>query len=118
MLSRLRLLRRLKTHYGEERKRVLLKQSMHLDVNRWPSAPNSGPVPSPPHPPPFPEAKVVTLWYRCPELLLGSDIYSTAVDLWAAGCILGELLLGKPLMPGKTDLDQVHKIFKVMNFQK
>lgn len=57
--------------------------------------------------------KVVTLWYRCPELLLGCDTYSTAVDLWAAGCILGELLLGKPLMPGKTDLDQVHKIFKV-----
>lgn len=55
----------------------------------------------------------MTLWYRCPELLLGCDTYSTAVDLWAAGCILGELLLGKPLMPGKTDLDQVHKIFKV-----
>ncbi|CAM9215819.1 unnamed protein product [Ectocarpus sp. 6 AP-2014] len=58
--------------------------------------------------------KVVTLWYRCPELLLGCDTYSTAVDLWAAGCILGELLLGKPLMPGKTDLDQVHKIFKLL----
>ncbi|CAN0346325.1 unnamed protein product, partial [Ectocarpus sp. 12 AP-2014] len=58
--------------------------------------------------------KVVTLWYRGPELLLGCDTYSTAVDLWAAGCILGELLLGKPLMPGKTDLDQVHKIFKLL----
>ena len=57
--------------------------------------------------------KVVTLWYRCPELLLGSETYGTSIDLWAAGCILGELLLGKPLMPGKTDLDQVHRIFKV-----
>lgn len=56
--------------------------------------------------------QVVTLWYRCPELLLGCDTYSTAIDLWATGCILGELLLGKPLMPGKTDLDQVHQIFK------
>ncbi len=61
----------------------------------------------------FCSLQVVTLWYRCPELLLGCDTYSTAVDLWAAGCILGELLLSKPLMPGKTDLDQVHKIFKV-----
>ncbi|CAM9291540.1 unnamed protein product, partial [Ascophyllum nodosum] len=58
--------------------------------------------------------KVVTLWYRCPELLLGLETYSTAVDLWATGCIMGELLLGKPLMPGKTDLDQVHKIFKLL----
>lgn len=61
----------------------------------------------------FSSKQVVTLWYRCPELLLGCETYSTSVDLWAAGCILGELLLGKPLMPGKTDLDQVHKIFKV-----
>eukprot|EP00904_Undaria_pinnatifida_P008272 jgi/Undpi1/4575/HiC_scaffold_18.g07929.m1 len=58
--------------------------------------------------------KVVTLWYRCPELLLGSETYGTSIDLWAAGCILGELLLGKPLMPGKTDLDQVHRIFKLL----
>ena len=52
------------------------------------------------------------MWYRCPELLLGCETYGTAIDLWAAGCILGELLLGKPLMPGQTDLDQLHKIFK------
>ncbi|CAM9403977.1 unnamed protein product [Discosporangium mesarthrocarpum] len=58
--------------------------------------------------------KVVTLWYRCPELLLGASSYSPLVDVWATGCILGELLLGKPLMPGKSDLDQLNKIFKVL----
>ena len=49
--------------------------------------------------------KVVTLWYRAPELLLGADIYGPEVDLWAAGCILGELVVHAPLMPGKDEVD-------------
>lgn len=57
--------------------------------------------------------KVVTLWYRAPEILLGCDAYTSAVDMWACGCIFGELLLQEPLMPGKTDLDQLEQIFKV-----
>jgi serine/threonine protein kinase len=57
--------------------------------------------------------KVVTLWYRAPEILFGCDTYTTAVDMWACGCIFGELLLQEPLMPGKTELDQVERIFKV-----
>lgn len=57
--------------------------------------------------------KVVTLWYRAPEILLGCDTYSSAVDLWACGCIFGELLLQEPLMAGKNDLDQLEQIFKV-----
>uniref|UniRef100_K3WPD7 Cyclin-dependent kinase 2 homolog n=1 Tax=Globisporangium ultimum (strain ATCC 200006 / CBS 805.95 / DAOM BR144) TaxID=431595 RepID=K3WPD7_GLOUD len=58
--------------------------------------------------------KVVTLWYRAPEILFGCDTYTTAVDMWACGCIFGELLLQEPLMPGKTELDQVERIFKLL----
>ena len=43
---------------------------------------------------------VVTLWYRSPELLLGIRQHSPAIDLWAVGCVMGELLLCKPLLPG------------------
>ena len=49
-------------------------------------------------------SRVVTLWYRPPELLLGTNVYGTGVDLWSAGCILGELLAGKPILPGGTEV--------------
>ncbi|KAL7143334.1 hypothetical protein ABFS83_08G184800 [Erythranthe nasuta] len=58
-------------------------------------------------------SRVVTLWYRPPELLLGATYYSTAVDLWSTGCILAELYAGKPIMPGRTEVEQLHKIFKL-----
>ncbi|GER53322.1 protein kinase superfamily protein [Striga asiatica] len=58
-------------------------------------------------------SRVVTLWYRPPELLLGSTQYGVAVDLWSTGCILGELYAGKPIMPGRTEVEQLHKIFKL-----
>ncbi len=51
--------------------------------------------------------KVVTLWYRAPEILLGSPVYGAPVDVWSAGCILGELLLGRPLMPGPSEPRQL-----------
>ncbi|KAK3042523.1 hypothetical protein RJ639_000247 [Escallonia herrerae] len=57
--------------------------------------------------------RVVTLWYRPPELLLGATYYGVGVDLWSAGCILAELLAGKPIMPGRTEVEQLHKIFKL-----
>ncbi|KAI0557694.1 Cyclin-dependent kinase [Gracilaria domingensis] len=53
---------------------------------------------------------VVTLWYRAPELLMGSTIYSTAVDIWAVGCIFAELILLRPLLQGAGELDQLGKI--------
>lgn len=53
---------------------------------------------------------VVTLWYRAPELLMGSTLYSTAVDMWAVGCIFAELVLMRPLLQGKGELDQLGKI--------
>ncbi|KAF8411919.1 hypothetical protein HHK36_004477 [Tetracentron sinense] len=58
-------------------------------------------------------SRVVTLWYRPPELLLGATEYGVAVDLWSSGCILAELLAGKPIMPGRTEVEQLHKIFKL-----
>ncbi|RID55813.1 hypothetical protein BRARA_G03054 [Brassica rapa] len=58
-------------------------------------------------------SRVVTLWYRAPELLLGATEYGPAIDLWSAGCILTELFAGKPIMPGRTEVEQMHKIFKL-----
>ncbi|KAK7358688.1 hypothetical protein VNO77_00626 [Canavalia gladiata] len=58
-------------------------------------------------------SRVVTLWYRPPELLLGATSYGVGVDIWSAGCILAELLAGKPIMPGRTEVEQLHKIFKL-----
>ncbi|XP_060967157.1 probable serine/threonine-protein kinase At1g54610 [Cannabis sativa] len=58
-------------------------------------------------------SRVVTLWYRPPELLLGATMYGVGIDLWSAGCILAELLAGKPIMPGRTEVEQLHKIFKL-----
>ncbi|KAL3902928.1 MAG: hypothetical protein SGILL_010641, partial [Bacillariaceae sp.] len=58
--------------------------------------------------------KVITLWYRPPELLLGETRYGTAVDIWSAGCILAELILGRPLFTGKSDMDQLQLIFDMM----
>ena len=55
---------------------------------------------------------VVTLWYRSPELLLGTKEYSTAVDMWSVGCIFAEFVLKGPLFPGKTEIDQINRIFK------
>ncbi|KAJ4878378.1 Protein kinase domain protein [Raphanus sativus] len=49
-------------------------------------------------------SRVVTLWYRPPELLLGSADYGFAVDLWSTGCILAELFTRKPLLPGRTEV--------------
>ncbi len=56
---------------------------------------------------------VVTLWYRAPELLLGIKEYSTHIDVWSLGCIFGELLLMEPLFPGKSEVDELNRIFKV-----
>nr|GMD02872.1 probable serine/threonine-protein kinase At1g09600 [Ipomoea batatas] len=58
-------------------------------------------------------SRVVTLWYRPPELLLGATNYRVNVDMWSSGCILAELYVGKPIMPGRTEVEQLHKIFKL-----
>lgn len=58
-------------------------------------------------------SRVVTLWYRPPELLLGSTNYGAYVDLWSVGCVFAELLIGKPILKGKTEVEQLHKIFRL-----
>ncbi|KAL3812795.1 hypothetical protein ACJIZ3_014063 [Penstemon smallii] len=58
-------------------------------------------------------SRVVTLWYRPPELLLGATEYGLGVDLWSAGCILAELFAGKPIMTGLTEVEQLYRIFKL-----
>ncbi|KAG1049449.1 hypothetical protein G6F46_004556 [Rhizopus delemar] len=57
---------------------------------------------------------VVTLWYRAPELLLGGKEYTTAIDMWSVGCIFAELLNNEPLLPGRSELDQLDRIFKLL----
>ncbi|KAL0535532.1 hypothetical protein IC582_029865 [Cucumis melo] len=58
-------------------------------------------------------SRVVTLWYRPPELLMGSTDYGLTVDLWSIGCVFAELHLGKPLLKGRTEVEQLHKIFRL-----
>ncbi|XP_032520242.1 cyclin-dependent kinase 14 isoform X1 [Danaus plexippus] len=59
--------------------------------------------------------EVVTLWYRPPDVLLGSTEYSTSLDMWGVGCIFVEMLCGVPTFPGVRDTnDQLDKIFKVI----
>ncbi|KAL0233455.1 hypothetical protein PCE1_001970 [Barthelona sp. PCE] len=57
--------------------------------------------------------EVVTLWYRAPEILLGTAHYSLAVDLWSVGAIFAELVNKSPLFPGDSEIDELFKIFKV-----
>ena len=56
---------------------------------------------------------VATRWYRAPEILLGASSYSFAVDMWATGCILGEMIHGRPIFPGTSTIDQLEKIARV-----
>ena len=58
--------------------------------------------------------KVVSLWYRPPELLLNAESYTMAIDQWAAGCVIAELILGQPLFRGKNELDQLAKIVQIL----
>jgi len=54
---------------------------------------------------------VVTRWYRPPELLMHLKRYTTAIDMWGVGCVFGEMLYGKPILAGETDVHQLEIIF-------
>lgn len=56
---------------------------------------------------------VATRWYRAPEILLGSTSYTKGVDIWSVGCILGELLSGKPIFPGTSTMNQLDRVMEV-----
>lgn len=57
---------------------------------------------------------VATRWYRAPELLLGSASYDFSVDMWAIGCIMGEISDGQPIFPGDSEVDQLYVIQKLI----
>jgi len=59
-------------------------------------------------------SEVVTLWYRPPDVLLGSQNYTTSIDMWSIGCVFAEMATGKPLFTGRSSEDQLIKIFKIM----
>jgi len=58
--------------------------------------------------------EVVSLWYRAPEILLGTNQYSTPIDVWSIGCIMAELVTKIPLFPGDSEIDQLYKIFSLL----
>uniref|UniRef100_A0A0E0MNY5 [RNA-polymerase]-subunit kinase n=1 Tax=Oryza punctata TaxID=4537 RepID=A0A0E0MNY5_ORYPU len=58
-------------------------------------------------------SRVVTLWYRPPELLLGATAYDASVDLWSAGCVFAEMHARRPILQGRTEVEQIHRIFKL-----
>eukprot|EP00186_Timspurckia_oligopyrenoides_P004545 CAMPEP_0182445082 /NCGR_PEP_ID=MMETSP1172-20130603/3330_1 /TAXON_ID=708627 /ORGANISM="Timspurckia oligopyrenoides, Strain CCMP3278" /LENGTH=314 /DNA_ID=CAMNT_0024640785 /DNA_START=257 /DNA_END=1201 /DNA_ORIENTATION=+ len=58
--------------------------------------------------------EVVTLWYRAPEILLGTKCYSTAVDIWSVGCIFAEMVNGRSIFCGESEIEQLLAIFKII----
>lgn len=58
--------------------------------------------------------EIVTLWYRSPEILLGSPRYSIGVDTWALGCIFAEMATKQPLFMGDSEIDQLFRIFRIL----
>lgn len=59
---------------------------------------------------------MVTLWYRAPEVLLGATRYSMGVDMWSIGTIFFEMLVKKPLFQGDSEIDELFKIFQLVDF--
>jgi len=85
---------------------LLISASMQLKIADFGLArAYSVPVPKYTH-------EVVTVWYRAPEILLGSVLYSLPVDIWSIGCIMGEMATGRPLFAGDSEIDTIFRIFK------
>merc|ERR1711884_613535 len=59
--------------------------------------------------------EVVTLWYRPPEILLGSQTYAPPVDVWAIGTIFVEMVTKRPLFQGDSEIDQLFRIFRTLS---
>jgi serine/threonine protein kinase len=59
-------------------------------------------------------AYICSRYYRAPELIFGATDYTTAIDTWSYGCVFAELLLGQPLFPGESNVDQLVEIIKVV----
>lgn len=61
---------------------------------------------------------VATRWYRAPEILIANRHYTKGIDMWSLGCILGEMLAGKPVFPGSSTVNQVEKIMATIPIPK
>jgi len=59
-------------------------------------------------------AYCVPLWYRAPEVLLGSKEYAASLDIWSVGCIFAEMVTKRPLFPGDSEIDQIFRIFRTL----
>ncbi|XP_022867173.1 shaggy-related protein kinase theta [Olea europaea var. sylvestris] len=57
---------------------------------------------------------ICSRYYRAPELIFGATEYTTAIDMWSVGCVMAELLIGQPLFPGESSVDQLVEIIKVL----
>jgi glycogen synthase kinase 3 beta len=57
---------------------------------------------------------ICSRYYRAPELIFGATDYTTAIDVWSVGCVFGEMILGRPLFPGESGMDQLVEIIKVL----
>ncbi len=57
---------------------------------------------------------ICSRYYRAPELIFGAVNYQTCIDVWSAGCVMGELMLGQPLFPGESGIDQLVEIIKIL----
>jgi serine/threonine protein kinase len=60
---------------------------------------------------------LMTVIDRAPELLLGAKEYSTAVDMWSIGCIFAELVRKEPLLPGRSEIEQLDKVMNGTSFE-
>lgn len=57
---------------------------------------------------------ICSRYYRAPELIFGATNYTSSIDIWSAGCVMAELMLGQPLFPGETGVDQLVEIIKIL----
>ncbi|XP_058647381.1 cyclin-dependent kinase 2 isoform X2 [Onychostoma macrolepis] len=90
-----------------ENKLYLVFEFLHQDLKRFMDSSSVTGIS-------LPLVKVVTLWYRAPEILLGCKYYSTAVDIWSLGCIFAEMITRRALFPGDSEIDQLFRIFRTL----
>ncbi|XP_053157670.1 cyclin-dependent kinase 3 isoform X3 [Hemicordylus capensis] len=90
-----------------QKKLYLVFEYLYQDLKKYMDSSRTGELP-------LSLVKVVTLWYRAPEILLGCKYYSTAVDIWSIGCIFAEMVTRKALFPGDSEIDQLFRIFRTL----
>ncbi|XP_039937270.1 cyclin-dependent kinase 3 isoform X2 [Hirundo rustica] len=90
-----------------QKKLYIVFEYLNQDLKKYMDSCQSGELP-------LSLVKVVTLWYRAPEILLGCRYYSTPVDIWSIGCIFAEMMTRKALFPGDSEIDQLFQIFRTL----